>query len=222
MFIVFVSVAVPNALARHAITLVIDPAFTAASQWFERTLDDSANKRSAIPEAYLTVDAVMLLMHNVASGMVVYPEMIRRRLMEELPFMATENLMMRAARKGGDRQDLHERVRVHSREAGRCAPRCVANKREQDGSHDENTDAGEPEATGPRRRDDLPRSGIGVRRPNAIEFEQRGSGEGNGARAEDDDTVLVTSPGPTIQGCEASTITNHHNAHQHAFEVQQY
>lgn len=108
-----------NALARHAITLVIDPAFTAASQWFERTLDDSANKRIAIPEAYLTVDAVLLLMHNVASGMVVYPEMIRRRLMEELPFMATENLMMRAAKKGGDRQDLHERVRVHSREAGR-------------------------------------------------------------------------------------------------------
>jgi adenylosuccinate lyase len=108
-----------NALARHAITLVIDPAFTAASQWFERTLDDSANKRIAVPEAYLTVDAVLLLMHNVASGMVVYPEMIRRRLMEELPFMATENLMMRAAKKGGDRQDLHERVRVHSIEAGR-------------------------------------------------------------------------------------------------------
>jgi adenylosuccinate lyase len=108
-----------NALSRHAITLVIDPAFTAASQWFERTLDDSANKRIAVPEAYLTVDAVLLLMHNVASGMVVYPEMIRRRLMEELPFMATENLMMRAARKGGDRQDLHERVRDHSIEAGR-------------------------------------------------------------------------------------------------------
>ncbi len=108
-----------NALSRHAITLVIDPAFTAASQWFERTLDDSANKRIAVPEAYLTVDAVLLLMHNVASGMVVYPEMIRRRLMEELPFMATENLMMRAAVKGGDRQDLHERVRIHSIEAGR-------------------------------------------------------------------------------------------------------
>jgi adenylosuccinate lyase len=108
-----------NALARHAIALVIDPAFTAASQWFERTLDDSANKRIAIPEGYLSVDAVLLLMHNVASGMVVYPEMIRRRLMEELPFMATENLMMRAAKRGGDRQDLHERVRVHSIEAGR-------------------------------------------------------------------------------------------------------
>lgn len=108
-----------GALSRHAIALVIDPAFTAASQWFERTLDDSANKRIAVPEAYLSVDAVLLLMHNVASGMVVYPEMIRRRLMEELPFMATENLMMRAAKRGGDRQDLHERVRVHSIEAGR-------------------------------------------------------------------------------------------------------
>ncbi|HEX2204109.1 MAG TPA: adenylosuccinate lyase [Longimicrobium sp.] len=108
-----------NALARHAIVLVADPAFTAASQWFERTLDDSANKRIAVPEAYLAVDSVLLLMHNVAGGMVVYPEMIRRRLMEELPFMATENLMMRATKRGGDRQELHERVRRHSIEAGR-------------------------------------------------------------------------------------------------------
>jgi adenylosuccinate lyase len=107
-----------NALSRHVMALVIDPAFTAASQWFERTLDDSANKRIAVPEAYLATDAVLLLMHNVASGMVVYPEMIRRRLLEELPFMATENLMMRAARRGGDRQDLHERVRRHSVAAG--------------------------------------------------------------------------------------------------------
>lgn len=107
-----------NALARHAITLVTDPAFTAATQWFERTLDDSANKRIAVPEAYLSVDSVLLLMHNVAGGMVVYPEMIRRRLMEELPFMATENLMMRATKRGGDRQELHERVRRHSIEAG--------------------------------------------------------------------------------------------------------
>jgi adenylosuccinate lyase len=108
-----------NALARHAIVLSLDPAFTAAQQWFERTLDDSANKRIAVPEAYLAVDGVLLLMHNVAGGMVVYPEMIRRRLMDELPFMATENLMMRAVKQGGDRQDLHERVRVHSIEAGR-------------------------------------------------------------------------------------------------------
>jgi adenylosuccinate lyase len=108
-----------NALARHVIVLTGDPAFTAATQWFERTLDDSANKRIAVPESYLATDSILLLMHNVASGMVVYPEMIRRRLMEELPFMATENLLMRAVKRGGDRQDLHERVRVHSLEAGR-------------------------------------------------------------------------------------------------------
>jgi adenylosuccinate lyase len=107
-----------NALARHVIVLSLDPAFTAASQWFERTLDDSANKRIAVPEAYLATDSVLLLMHNVAGGMVVHPEMIRRRLVEELPFMATENLMMRAARRGGDRQELHERVRRHSVAAG--------------------------------------------------------------------------------------------------------
>jgi adenylosuccinate lyase len=108
-----------NALARHAITLVLDPAFTAATQWFERTLDDSANKRIAVPEAYLSIDSILLIQHNVAAGMVVYPEMIRRRLMEELPFMATENLMMRSVKRGGDRQELHERVRRHSVEAGR-------------------------------------------------------------------------------------------------------
>lgn len=108
-----------TALARHAITLVIDPAFTAATQWFERTLDDSANKRIAIPESYLATDAVLLILHNVTTGLVVYPEMIRRRLMEELPFMATENLMMRSVRAGGDRQELHERVRQHAVAAGR-------------------------------------------------------------------------------------------------------
>ncbi len=107
-----------TALSRHAITLVIDPAFTAATQWFERTLDDSANKRIAVPEAYLTIDSVLLILHNVASGLVVYPEMIRRRLMEELPFMATENLMMRSVKRGGDRQELHERVRRHAVAAG--------------------------------------------------------------------------------------------------------
>jgi adenylosuccinate lyase len=107
-----------DALARHAISLVIDPAFTAATQWFERTLDDSANKRIAVPESYLTVDSILLIQHNVAAGLVVYPEMIRRRLLEELPFMATENLMMRSVKRGGDRQALHERVRQHSVAAG--------------------------------------------------------------------------------------------------------
>jgi adenylosuccinate lyase len=107
-----------GALARHAITLSLDPAFTAASQWFERTLDDSANKRIAVPEAYLTIDSILLLMHNVSAGLVVHPEMIRRQLMEELPFMATENLMMRAVRRGGDRQELHEKIRQHAVAAG--------------------------------------------------------------------------------------------------------
>jgi adenylosuccinate lyase len=107
------------ALARHAVILVLDPAFTAATQWFERTLDDSANKRLSVPEAYLTLDAILLLMHNVAAGMEVFPEMIRRRLQEELPFMATENLLMRAVRAGGDRQELHERIRRHSLAAAR-------------------------------------------------------------------------------------------------------
>lgn len=103
-----------TALARHVIALTIDPAFTAATQWLERTLDDSANRRIAIPEAYLATDATLLLVHNVASGLVVRPAVIRRRLEEELPFMATEAILMRATRAGGDRQELHERIRRHA------------------------------------------------------------------------------------------------------------
>ncbi len=103
-----------NALARHVLTLTLDPAFTAASQWLERTLDDSANRRIAVPEAYLAVDAILILQHNVAAGLVVRPAVIRRRLAEELPFLATEAILMRAVRKGGDRQDLHERIRQHA------------------------------------------------------------------------------------------------------------
>jgi adenylosuccinate lyase len=101
-------------LARHVITLSIDPAFTAATQWLERTLDDSANRRIAIPEAYLGIDAVLLLQHNVSAGLVVRPGVIRRHLDDELPFMATETILMHAVRRGGDRQDLHERIRRHS------------------------------------------------------------------------------------------------------------
>ncbi|CAN5852430.1 adenylosuccinate lyase [soil metagenome] len=101
-------------LARHVIALTIDPAFTAATQWLERTLDDSANRRIAIPEAYLGVDAILLLLHNVSAGLVVRPAVIRRHLAEELPFMATETVLMQAVRRGGDRQDLHERIRRHS------------------------------------------------------------------------------------------------------------
>ena len=101
-------------LARHVIALTIDPAFTAATQWFERTLDDSANRRIAIPEAYLATDAILLLAHNISAGLVVWPKVIERHLSEELPFMATEAILMHATRAGGDRQALHERIRQHS------------------------------------------------------------------------------------------------------------
>jgi adenylosuccinate lyase len=103
-----------NALARHVIALSLNPAMTAATQWLERTLDDSANRRIAIAEAYLATDATLLLVHNVADGLVVRRAVIHRRLMEELPFMVTEAVLMRAVRRGGDRQDLHERIRQHS------------------------------------------------------------------------------------------------------------
>jgi adenylosuccinate lyase len=103
-----------GALARHVIALSLDPAYTAATQWLERTLDDSANRRIAIPEAYLGVDAILLLVHNIAAGLVVRPGVIRRHLEDELPFMATEAVLMRAVRAGGDRQALHERIRQHS------------------------------------------------------------------------------------------------------------
>jgi adenylosuccinate lyase len=101
-------------LARHVITLSLDPAFTAATQWFERTLDDSANRRIAIAEAYLGVDAILILYHNVATGLVVHPGVIRRRFTDELPFLAAETILVRAVRQGGDRQDLHERFRRHA------------------------------------------------------------------------------------------------------------
>lgn len=101
-------------LARHVITLSLDPAFTAATQWLERTLDDSSNRRIAIPEAYLATDSVLLLLHNVAAGLEVRPGMIRRHLEEELPFLATEAILVRAVKEGGDRQALHERIRQHA------------------------------------------------------------------------------------------------------------
>ena len=107
------------ALARHVITTAQSPAFTAATQWFERTLDDSANKRITIPESFLGVDAILLIMHNINQGMVVYPKIIEKRIQSELPFMMTENIMMEAVKHGGDRQELHEQIRVHSIEAGK-------------------------------------------------------------------------------------------------------
>jgi adenylosuccinate lyase len=101
-------------LARHVLALTTDAGFTAATQWFERTLDDSANRRIALAEAFLTTDAILLLVHNVAAGLIVRPEVIRRRLDEEMPFLATEAILMHATRRGGDRQDLHERIRQHA------------------------------------------------------------------------------------------------------------
>ena len=102
-------------LARHVIALSMDTAMTAATQWLERTLDDSANKRIAVPEAFLAADAILVLLENVVGGLVVHPEVSRRRLEAEIPFLATENVMMEAVRRGGDRQDLHEKLRVHAR-----------------------------------------------------------------------------------------------------------
>ena len=96
----------------------LNPAITSAAQWFERTLDDSANKRLSIPEGFLAVDGILDLCLNVADGLVVYPKVIEKRLMSELPFMATENIMMDAVKRGGDRQMLHEQIRRRSLEAG--------------------------------------------------------------------------------------------------------
>jgi adenylosuccinate lyase len=106
-----------TALARWLVNIAANPAQTASTQWLERTLDDSANRRMAIPEAFLTTDAILRVQHNVADGLQVFPAMVTRNLAEELPFMASEAILMEAAKKGGDRQELHERLRLHSREA---------------------------------------------------------------------------------------------------------
>ena len=108
-----------TALSRYLMIDVLNPAFTAGTQWFERTLDDSANKRIAVAEAFLAADAILNIMLNVTSGLVVYDKVVRQRVMKELPFMATENIMMQAVKKGGDRQQLHEAIRQHSMAAGR-------------------------------------------------------------------------------------------------------
>ena len=106
-----------SALARYVITDSLNPSYTAATQWFERTLDDSANKRIAVSEAFLAVDAILNIYINVTSGLVVYENVVNRRVMEKLPFMATENIMMESVKRGGDRQKLHEIIRVHSHAA---------------------------------------------------------------------------------------------------------
>ncbi len=108
-----------TSLARYILSLSSSPAMTASEQWFERTLDDSANKRLSVPEAFLAADAVLIIGQNVCNGLVVYPKVIGRHVAEELPFMATENILMEAVKKGGDRQVLHERIRQYSMDAGK-------------------------------------------------------------------------------------------------------
>ena len=105
-------------LANYVMTVNINPAITSSTQWFERTLDDSANKRISVPEAFLATDGILDLYMNVVDGLVVYDKVITKRLMSELPFMATENIMMDAVKAGGDRQELHEKIRQLSMEAG--------------------------------------------------------------------------------------------------------
>ena len=102
------------ALARYLMVDVLNPSFTAGTQWFERTLDDSANKRVAMAEGFLAADAILNILLNISDGLVVYPKVVRSRVMAELPFMATENIMMQAVKKGGDRQELHEKLRQHA------------------------------------------------------------------------------------------------------------
>ena len=107
------------ALSNFVIAGVLNPAITASTQWFERTLDDSANKRLSVSESFLATDGILELYMNITSGLVVYPKVIEARLMSELPFMATENIMMDAVKAGGDRQVLHEKIRQHSMAAGK-------------------------------------------------------------------------------------------------------
>lgn len=108
-----------SSLARHVIVNALNPAITASTQWFERTLDDSANKRLSVSEAFLATDALLDIYGNVVDGLVVYEKVIRKRIMEELPFMATETILMEGVKRGGDRQELHELIRLHSMEAGK-------------------------------------------------------------------------------------------------------
>ena len=105
-------------LSRYVITDALNPAITSSVQWFERTLDDSANKRLSIPEGFLAIDGILDLCMNVVDGLVVYPKVILKHMMAELPFMATENIMMDAVKRGGNRQELHELIREYSMQAG--------------------------------------------------------------------------------------------------------
>lgn len=108
-----------TSLARYVMVDSLNPAFTSGTQWFERTLDDSANKRISVAEAFLAADSILNILLNVTSDLVVYPKVIRQRVMRELPFMASENIMMSAVKKGGDRQELHEKIRTYAMQAGK-------------------------------------------------------------------------------------------------------
>ena len=108
-----------SSLCKYVLSLSTSPQLVAATQWFERTLDDSANKRLAIPEGFLAIDACLDIANNIASGMVVYEKVIEKHVMAELPFMATENIIMEAVKKGGNRQEIHEAIRIHSMDAGK-------------------------------------------------------------------------------------------------------
>ena len=108
-----------TSLSRYVMIDVLNPYITAATQWFERTLDDSANKRLSVPEAFLAVDAILNLYLNISDGLVVYDKVVTAHLRRELPFMATENIMMDAVKRGGNRQELHERIRTHSMAASK-------------------------------------------------------------------------------------------------------
>ncbi|MFV0198240.1 adenylosuccinate lyase [Empedobacter falsenii] len=106
-------------LAKYVMSLASSPAMVASTQWFERTLDDSANKRLAVPQAFLAIDAILIIWNNILDGLVVYPKIIEKHIAEELPFMATEYIIMEGVKNGGDRQELHEIIRTHSMEAAR-------------------------------------------------------------------------------------------------------
>ncbi|MGL4945498.1 MAG: lyase family protein, partial [Fusobacteriaceae bacterium] len=108
-----------SSLAKFVIAMQQSTAMVSSTQWFERTLDDSANKRLSLPQAFLAVDAILIIWKNVLDGLVVYPKMIEKHIMAELPFMATEYIIMECVKNGGDRQELHERIRIHSMEAGK-------------------------------------------------------------------------------------------------------
>ena len=135
-------------LSRYVMADALNPALTASAQWFERTLDDSANKRVSVPEAFLAVDGILALYNNIISGLTVYPKIIARHLADELPFMATEDILMYCVKRGGDRQALHEAIREHSVAAGRAV------KAEGDAKRPDHTHRGRQPLRADRERAD--------------------------------------------------------------------